>query len=199
MDVLRRYRWKLADFGISTAGTAKRLIATKHSRGTQGHRAPEIIFSEPTVPSYTNKVDIWGLGLILYQLLTGKNAFQSDFDVMQYRSDGICPQLSVTSSVFERVIPDSDFFAAESPLSMLDKAARLVLSVGPGPLLAVRGTALQPSRRFAINKLLDSLLQRDPTLRPTIEHVCLLVAANMIATHLEFHEKVDLQLFHLAS
>src|SRR5271154_5664176 len=115
------WTWKLADFGISTAGTAKRLIATKDARGTERYRAPEILFSEPSVPSYTNKVDIWGLGLILYQLFTGKNAFQSDFDIMQYRSDGICPQIS-GSAVFDCVAKTAPAFP-DAIIDMLQEAA----------------------------------------------------------------------------
>ena len=85
--------WMLADFGISTTGTARRLIATKDARGTARYRAPEILFSESSVPSYTNKVDIWALDLILYELLTGKKAFETDYHIMHYDWDGKCPQL----------------------------------------------------------------------------------------------------------
>src|SRR5271170_759712 len=69
------HTWKVADFGITTAGTSKRLIATNNQRGTLHYLAPEIILCEPGVPSYNNKVDIWSLGAILYELCTGKKAF----------------------------------------------------------------------------------------------------------------------------
>jgi serine/threonine protein kinase len=182
---MRQNGWQLADFGISTAGTAKRLIATKDARGTERYRAPEILFSEPSVPSYTNKVDIWGLGLILYQLFTGKNAFQSDFDVRQYRSDGICPQISSSSStaVFDSIAKTALAFP-DVIFDMLQKAACSVLSINSG-VLAVKTSHLQPSRRIVINKFLEWLLQRDPTMRPTIEQVCIFVGANYIASTLE--------------
>ena len=67
--------WKVADFGITTAGTSKNLIATNNQRGTLHYLAPEIILCEPGIPSYTNKVDIWSLGAILYELRTGRKAF----------------------------------------------------------------------------------------------------------------------------
>jgi len=67
--------WKVADFGITTAGTSKNLIATTQQRGTLYYLAPEILLSQPGVPSYTNKVDVWSLGAILYELSTGKTAF----------------------------------------------------------------------------------------------------------------------------
>jgi len=71
--------WKVADFGITTAGTSKSLIATDNKRGTVHYLAPEIILAQPGVPSYTNKVDIWSLGAILYELWTGKRAFPMVF------------------------------------------------------------------------------------------------------------------------
>jgi serine/threonine-protein kinase len=67
--------WKVADFGITTVGTSKNLIATNNQRGTLQYLAPEIILCEPGVPSYTNKVDIWSLGAILFELCTGRQAF----------------------------------------------------------------------------------------------------------------------------
>ena len=57
VDIVR----KLGDFGISTAGTSKRLIVTKDARGSGSYYAPEILLSDAETPSYTNKVDIWGL------------------------------------------------------------------------------------------------------------------------------------------
>ena len=90
--------WKVTDFGISTIGTAKRLIATKDGRGTPSYRAPEILFSEASIPSYTNKVDIWGLGTILYELCTGKRAFPTDYHVMDYFRNGESPHVSLSDN-----------------------------------------------------------------------------------------------------
>jgi len=67
--------WKVADFGITTPGTSKNLIATNEKRGTLHYLAPELIAAQPGVPSYTNKVDIWSLGAILYELFTRRRAF----------------------------------------------------------------------------------------------------------------------------
>ena len=53
--------WKLGDFGISTAGSSERLSVTKDARGSGSYYAPEILLSDAETPSYTNKVDIWGL------------------------------------------------------------------------------------------------------------------------------------------
>lgn len=35
-------------------------------------------------PTYTNKVDVWSMGCILYELVTGNRAFESDWAVLSY-------------------------------------------------------------------------------------------------------------------
>ena len=77
--------WKLADFGLSTEGSSQNL-PTKDSNGTPGYRAPELMDSDgnPT-RLYNNKVDIWAIGCILYELATGIRLFKSDWEVLSHR------------------------------------------------------------------------------------------------------------------
>ena len=76
-------KWKLADFGISTEATSKRALTTIFSAGTSGYRAPELLAEDP---KYTNKVDMWALGCILYELVFEKKAFTGDWEVFEYRA-----------------------------------------------------------------------------------------------------------------
>jgi ankyrin repeat protein len=39
-------------------------------------------------PMFNNKVDIWAIGCIIYELATGTRAFKNDWEVFQYRSSG---------------------------------------------------------------------------------------------------------------
>jgi tetratricopeptide (TPR) repeat protein len=73
--------WKLIDFGICSQATSMRDHTTSLARGTASYRAPEVLSEDAT---YTNKVDIWSLGCILHELLTGKKAFHSDWNVREY-------------------------------------------------------------------------------------------------------------------
>src|SRR5436190_16344683 len=54
---------------------------TNFARGTGGYRAPELLkeFSK-----YNNKVDIWAMGCILYELVVGKKAFVDDWSVLLF-------------------------------------------------------------------------------------------------------------------
>jgi hypothetical protein len=85
--------WKLTDFGIMCQATSKNMITTENGRGTQGYRAPELMSS---VTGFTNKVDIWALGCILYELMTGTKAFETDWCVRDYY---------VSDSVLEITVP----------------------------------------------------------------------------------------------
>ena len=48
--------------------------STYWARGTPGYRAPELLNES----RYTNKVDVWAMGCILYELVTGRKAFDTD-------------------------------------------------------------------------------------------------------------------------
>jgi len=75
--------WKLADFGLTVEGSSRTNRPTQYSRGTQGYRAPELLGSD-NEPTYTNKVDVWSMGCILYELATGIRAFQTDWALLSY-------------------------------------------------------------------------------------------------------------------
>ncbi len=49
--------------------------------GTPGYRSPELLTGDPT---FSNKSDIWGLGCIIFELVTGVALFESDYTVFEY-------------------------------------------------------------------------------------------------------------------
>jgi hypothetical protein len=87
--------WKLTDFGLSTDATSKLGRPTLYARGTTSYRAPELLGYHPTV---TNKVDIWGLGCVLYQLATSKVAFYDDWEVKSYDTNDSALHIDVVMS-----------------------------------------------------------------------------------------------------
>jgi serine/threonine protein kinase len=50
-------------------------------RGTEGYRAPELMTEQP---AYTDKVDIWAIGCIMYELVTGRKCFVNDVQIWNY-------------------------------------------------------------------------------------------------------------------
>jgi serine/threonine protein kinase len=75
--------WKVADFGLTAEGTSKRAMDTLFARGTPGYRAPELVNPDGD-KTFTNKVDIWATGCILYEIVCHKKAFENDFRVHQH-------------------------------------------------------------------------------------------------------------------
>ena len=78
--------WKLADFGTASEATSKRLNTTRDARGTQGYRAPEILV--PFDAKFNKKSDIFALGCVVYEIITGTKLFQSDGAVVAYLERG---------------------------------------------------------------------------------------------------------------
>jgi serine/threonine protein kinase len=84
--------WKIADFGFSVEGSSRNARDTSKARGTSCYRSPELLKEER---NFTNKVDIWSLGCILYKLATGNTAFRNDFHIWEYSLKDSVIQLSL--------------------------------------------------------------------------------------------------------
>lgn len=72
--------WKIADFGITSEGSDSTEKYTFYARGTPGYRAPELLKGG----MFTNKIDIWSVGCILYELVVGRKPFLSEAHVLHY-------------------------------------------------------------------------------------------------------------------
>ena len=74
---------KIGDFGISKQLSSNNKYATSNV-GTSNYMAPEIISGN----RYNNKVDIWALGCIIYELCTLEVCFQSNYLI------GLCNKIN---------------------------------------------------------------------------------------------------------
>jgi len=80
------FRVKLGDFGISKR-IQPQAATTFHTQvSTQIYGAPEVLGLDSTSETsvYTNSVDIWSLGCVIYELLAGTRLFASETQVSRY-------------------------------------------------------------------------------------------------------------------
>jgi len=152
--------WKIADFGVTSEGTSRRARTTDNSRGTGGYRAPELC---QELSTYTNKVDIWALGCITYELLTRKRLFREDWNVMRYVDQGAKPpiELQPISAIPNAPMACLTFIAQSSiqidPLERPSASAILQLLSCYQEGIVEMVPAQQTSRRF-ISYLLEDIV-----------------------------------------
>lgn len=104
--------WKIADFGLTTEGT-RRAQTTAFSRGTDGYRAPELLHEQST---YSNKVDIWAIGCIFFELIFFRRAFSNDFAVLRHGLKEM--QLEIPLNTVKEIFPED--ISSDSAIGLLD-------------------------------------------------------------------------------
>ena len=77
---------KLGDFGVSKRVLAQATTTLHTQVSTQVYGAPEVLGTDPNseTSNYTNSVDIWSLGCVIYELLVGTKLFVSEFQLSVY-------------------------------------------------------------------------------------------------------------------
>lgn len=134
----RDHAWKIADFGLTREGSTGRAFTTVYSRGTDGYRAPELL--KDSGATYSNKVDIWAMGCIFYELAVQRRPFSIDSVAKEYSFSGQRLQVSVALDTF----PNQDF------ITLFKKSIHDMLEVDP----LKRPRAADILQRFMMWKLL---------------------------------------------
>lgn len=151
----------ITDFGLSRALHAVGGHVARHAFGTPGYLAPEIAREDPLLPRHAPAIDTYALGVIAFELLTGKRPFASrslpgllhehGFAPIP-RASATCPELGTAfDSVLARAMakqPDERTASASVLAGELQAAALgrrrarpisiLVVDDEPNALLAIR-------------------------------------------------------------
>jgi eukaryotic-like serine/threonine-protein kinase len=73
--------WQLTDFGLTQEGVSGVAIRTRMSRGSEGYRGPELVIERSVV---CQQSDMFALGCVLHELVTGKQLFPRDYYVFNF-------------------------------------------------------------------------------------------------------------------
>ena len=121
--------WKLINFGFASLATSKEFI-TKISYSGAGYRAPEIL----TTVQCNNEADIFALGCIIYEIVTGDTLFPNQWAIMEYAQQ---EDKSFPTDRWPQSPPDT-------PLHALEKLTEALIDLEP----AKRPDALMVKTRF---------------------------------------------------
>jgi serine/threonine-protein kinase len=140
-------RPKLTDFGIARAAAGAGLTATGETMGSAHYLAPE----QASGAAVDHRADLYGLGAVLYELLTGQPPFEGDRAVevaLRHVREPVRPPRSLVpglSAETEAVVLKA---LAKDPAGRYQSAAEMRAALERASGLLDGGAALEPTQHL---------------------------------------------------
>ncbi|HKQ08041.1 MAG TPA: serine/threonine-protein kinase [Blastocatellia bacterium] len=186
-----RGKARITDFGL--AGLADDFHGNEVRAGTPAYMAPEQLAGREV----TRRSDLYALGLVLYEIFTGKKAFEATTveELMRQQQSGSPPSISDyvkdVDPLVERVIRRC---LERDPLSRPTSVTQVAVALpGSDPLAAALAAGETPSPEMV------AAAPREGALRPTVAIICLtlfaleLAAAIWLSSKIALHNRVPLE------
>lgn len=99
---------KLADFGLADASVHNTQLGGGMLGGKLGYLSPELIEQQPTTP----KIDVFGVGIVLWEMLCGRRLFQGATDADTVRAVARC-EVPRPSAIQKKIPREVDLLLTE--------------------------------------------------------------------------------------
>ena len=160
---------KVADFGIARAGSSVTISKTGSVMGTAGYMSPEQALGKPATP----QSDLYSLGVVLYEALTGELPFNADNPIavsMKHVNEPLRPPREIDPTIPEGMNALVTKLMAKDPEDRYASADELAddlwrVSRGREPNLVPAGGA--PTRPQRTQVAPSNPTSKIPTARPT--------------------------------
>jgi serine/threonine protein kinase len=127
-------RIKVLDFGVAKLLHEAALSQTTHPVGSPSYMAPEQLANAPDIDART---DIWAIGVVLYELLTGKTPFQAGSILelaLQLREMAHVPAIVLRPGLPKALSDAIDVCLAKQRANRWPSVAELAMALNPfGP------------------------------------------------------------------
>src|ERR671920_745337 len=135
---------KVTDFGIARAAASSTMTRTGHILGTAHYISPEQAMGEPVGPAS----DLYSLGVVLYEMLTGELPFTADNSIavcMKHVTEPLRPPKQLNPSIPEGMDALVVKLLAKDPANRYASATELLNDLervrdGLPPMLALEAT-----------------------------------------------------------
>jgi serine/threonine-protein kinase len=137
---------KIADFGIARAAEATALTQAGTVLGTAAYLSPEQALGEEVTPA----TDVYSLGVVLYELLTGRTPFQVETldDLAQRPVMEVAPVRELVPGVPRDLEDVVMHCLARNPEYRPRDGAQLAEELGPGDAAATKPLPAPPRREW---------------------------------------------------
>ncbi|MCU0464517.1 MAG: serine/threonine-protein kinase, partial [Anaerolineae bacterium] len=138
---------RLTDFGVAYVAEKERVTTVGLSLGTPDYMPPEALDGKQT----DQRGDIWALGVMLFEMLTGRHPFAAD----------TLPSMVV--NVFTKPVPDIESLRPDCPVALADLIYRM-LDKDPNtriPSVRLIGAELEAIMRGQSTDIFSASIRRD--------------------------------------